>query len=309
MVNQHGGKHLIARHFHNQRGITMKKLLILMILFPLVCFGQTRPHWSQIEGTSVVMNTDGSNSSDTVTLENLELTGNLLGVEANFTGDVSVGGVELMKTGAKSNWFPQPKFDPALGSLTGYSFELIPAEINGVPVTQVATSAFEDMPLNTSINIPSNIVTLNVSCFKNAGLTGLTFDEGLQTAGSGVFYGNNISGEVVLPNSLLTVDSSFLRENEITHLTIGTGLTVIPHSFARVNNLTALVLPANISEIGTSAFRDNPVVDITIGADVTISSATASTMGSNWGFRDYYISQDEAAGQYLWDGTEWTGPF
>ena len=28
----------------------MKKLLILMILFPLVCLGQTRPHWLQIDG-------------------------------------------------------------------------------------------------------------------------------------------------------------------------------------------------------------------------------------------------------------------
>ena len=28
----------------------MKKLLILMILFPLVCFGQARPHWLQIQG-------------------------------------------------------------------------------------------------------------------------------------------------------------------------------------------------------------------------------------------------------------------
>ena len=36
------------------RGFFMKKLLILMILFPLVCFGQTRPHWLQLEGKPVV---------------------------------------------------------------------------------------------------------------------------------------------------------------------------------------------------------------------------------------------------------------
>ena len=44
-----------------------------------------------------LMNTDGSNASPTVTLEDLELTGDITGVNASFTGDVSAGGVELMK--------------------------------------------------------------------------------------------------------------------------------------------------------------------------------------------------------------------
>ena len=32
----------------------MKKLLILMILFPIVCFGRTRPHWLQLSGAPVI---------------------------------------------------------------------------------------------------------------------------------------------------------------------------------------------------------------------------------------------------------------
>ena len=47
--------------------------------------------------SGVVMRTDGSNSAAAVALKDLELTGNLIGVEASFTGAVSAGGVELMK--------------------------------------------------------------------------------------------------------------------------------------------------------------------------------------------------------------------
>lgn len=42
----------------------MKKLLLLMVLLPLVAFGQTKPHWSQVQGKPVVSIADYANEAD-----------------------------------------------------------------------------------------------------------------------------------------------------------------------------------------------------------------------------------------------------
>ena len=103
----------------------MKKLLILMILFPLVCFGQTRPHWSQVRTDN-----DGVNLKEYLTQGDLELAGDLTGVNASFTGDVSAGGVELMKYDGSNATSPAfiPKYveniyaqGAALGEVASYT--------------------------------------------------------------------------------------------------------------------------------------------------------------------------------------------
>ena len=67
----------------------MKKLLILMILFPLVCFGQTRPHWLQIQDRPGYVNPSAYHDGGSCWADALEAaaaTGKVL----HWTGTLSV---------------------------------------------------------------------------------------------------------------------------------------------------------------------------------------------------------------------------
>ena len=57
--------------------------------------------------------------------------------------------------------------------------------------------------------------------------------------------------------------------NNISSLTIGSGLTEMGNSTFRYNNLSSVTIPNNIIIIRASAFRDNPLETVTIGDGVT----------------------------------------
>lgn len=84
----------------------------------------------------------------------------------------------------------------------------IPAEINGLPVTVIGTSAFENGQV-MYLTIPSSVFVINDSSFRNcSNLTTVTFAENsqLQKIGNEAFYRTNGAGDslnsVELPESL-----------------------------------------------------------------------------------------------------------
>ena len=147
----------------------MKKLLILMILFPLVAFGQTVPHWTQIQSDPFAIATD------------VKIEGDLTGVNASFSGDVLSGGVELMKNdgsnavdtyspfsypvGAVAQWTARGSNSTSILSTGG----VIDTSGNGYHATAGAGTTIEVDPIKGQVfNLNTSAITINNAALQSS---------------------------------------------------------------------------------------------------------------------------------------------
>ena len=135
-------------------------------------------------------------------------------------------------------------------SITGYNTKggydvVIPSNINGKKVVEIATEAFQNKQL-TSVTIP----------------------EGITSVGYAAFSGNQLTS-VIIPNSVTNIYVHAFSENQLTSVTIPTSVTSIGHSAFYGNKLTSVTIPNSVTSIGDYAFQSNQLTSITIPSSVT----------------------------------------
>lgn len=123
-------------------------------------------------------------------------------------------------------------------SVTGYTGPggavVIPATIEGKPVTTIASNSFFNLASLTDIIFPNTLTNVGSLAFANCtGLRNLTLPPGV--IGSGVFSNCTALTNLVVPNN---VTSLFHRE------------------FSGCTALTSLTLPGSISSLGAQAFQN-----------------------------------------------------
>lgn len=111
---------------------------------------------------------------------------------------------------------------------------VIPAQIEGKPVTRIGRFAFEERSEVTSVTIPASVTVIDYSAF--ADCTGLT--------------------NLTIPGSVTNIgDWAFAGCTGLTSLTIAEGVTSIGKSaFSRCAGLITVTLPASTSSVDTSPF-------------------------------------------------------
>ena len=148
---------------------------------------------------------------------------------------------------------------------------VIPAEIDGKPVTSIGYRAFADSTLLTSITIPDSVKYIEMGAF--ASCTSLT--------------------DIVLPASLITIDTEAFRGcTMLTSVTIPDGVTDIgSYAFASCSALTKISLPDSVVVIGDRAFFDCPLLkSVTVPASVTVIGEYA--FGYHYDDDWYYTKTD-----------------
>ena len=136
-------------------------------------------------------------------------------------------------------------------------------------------SAFSGCPALESLKVPSSItkyegtygtaVTVGTGgvyihgAFKGlTKLNNLTFEDGLTTLGSGMFYGSGATtiANVVLPSSLTTIgESAFATAKLNNGITLNSNLTTIGNNaFYNATTLTSIALSEKVETIGAYAF-------------------------------------------------------
>jgi len=122
-------------------------------------------------------------------------------------------------------------------TITGYTGNVtkvvLPAEIEGIPVRTIGSSAFRNNKNITSIVIPNTVTTI---------------DNGASTAAVGAFSGCSNLSSVTLSNSLTKIGSN---------------------AFASCSKLTSIVIPNSVTSIGESAFLDTGLDSVAIPDSVT----------------------------------------
>jgi hypothetical protein len=149
----------------------------------------------------------------------------------------------------------------------GWDTELvIPAAINGKPVTVIGEKVFQKTGLTgitlpeglklirslafaenklTAVSIPSSVTHIGKQAFYNNQLTGVTLGDGVAYIDDYAFAGNKLTS-LTIPDTVLEIDGSF-GNNPLTSVTIGNGLVFVDQPFYDIpETLTSLTLGANI---------------------------------------------------------------
>jgi hypothetical protein len=156
--------------------------------------------------------------------------------------------------------------------LTGYTGPagpvIIPATINGLPVTTIEGSGFENKGI-TSVTISSNLTNIASQQFApNTSLTAFTVDTNnpvFSSAGGVLFdktqatlleYPPGVGGGYVVPDSVTAIGpSAFAACYFLSGVTMSTNVASLgPEAFAFCFGLTSVTIPTGVSSIGPDAF-------------------------------------------------------
>ena len=157
------------------------------------------------------------------------------------------------------------------GVITGYTESLpadlvIPATIEGYPVTKICDFAFEDCDILNSVVISDSVVDL----------------------GAGTFGSCKRLTSVIIGDGVSAVrDSAFCDCSALTYLVIGDSVTTIEYcAFDSCSSLPSVVIPDSVTSIGVWAFSDcSSLRSITIGENVNYTT--------EWTFRGTAYFNDD----------------
>ena len=167
----------------------------------------------------------------------------------------------------------------AQGTLTITSYDtsgglaiIIPSEINGIPVTAIATDAFKNKGL-TSVEIPNSVTSIGYAAFLNNQLTSVVIPNSVTSIGNSAFYNNKLTS-VEIPNSVTSIGNSAFYNNKLTSVVIPNSVTSIGNSAFYNNKLTSVEIPNSVTSIGNSAFYNNPLTSARVPTSTVIQANT-----------------------------------
>ncbi len=199
-----------------------------------------------------------------------------------YRGDIftiNSGGVVTLKASVDKN------------SLTTVT---IPNMINGITVTSIGDSTFEDFTSLTRVTLPNSVTSIGNNAFKNCtALNSVTLSNSVTSIGDWVFYNCRSLTRITLPNSLKTIGSdAFANCVSLTSIVIPNSVTLIDiATFAYCTSLTSVTLPNSLKVIRNTAFIlctsltsitiPNSVTRIDMGAFYQCYSLTSVTLSNS----------------------------
>ena len=161
---------------------------------------------------------------------------------------------------------------------------VIPAEIEGKPVTEIGDKAFLNCRELQSIEIPDSITAIGNSAFYGCSkLTDIMLPASVTTIGATAFYGCRLLRSIAIPGSITTIYSyAFENCRRLTNIVITDGVTKIGNSaFAACDAMTSVTIPASVTAIGDNAFSGCPLRDFYYTGTVAQWSAVSVGPGND----------------------------
>lgn len=146
----------------------------------------------------------------------------------------------------------------------------IPSYINGMPVTTIASLAF-NAKIFHSVTIPDTVKVIEPRAFEACTITSVSLPDSLESIGAYAFSRSWLES-VTVPAGVKTIEeSTFAGCDRMTSVTLEGAELIKVNAFLNCNNITSLTIPDNCKADGnTMAFSDCKKLD-------TINGYTAVT--------------------------------
>ena len=151
---------------------------------------------------------------------------------------------------------------------------VIPARINGKPVTEIGVMAFYVCKGLTGVTIPDGVTTIGSYVFHSCeNLTSVTIPGSVTTIGDHAFTGCTALAGITIPNGVTEINPYIFHYcASLTNVTIPRGVTAIwTSAFECCSGLTSVTIPDSVQKIWDHVFKACAgLTDITIPGSVTL---------------------------------------
>ena len=133
---------------------------------------------------------------------------------------------------------------------------VIPAQIDGLSVSEIGKKAFYNNDTIKSVIIPNGVKTLGASAFNNCNeLWNVFLPDTLESIGAQTFMQCLKLGSIILPNGLKSIDSYAFSGNYLEKVVLPEGLLSLGnYAFDNSFRLKTIVFPNSLTSIGTNMF-------------------------------------------------------
>ena len=167
-------------------------------------------------------------------------------------------------------------FDPVAGAIiradSSVTEAVIPASIDGIPVTAIGAEAFQNCKSLISVTIPNSVTSIGDFAFTNcSSLTGVTIPDSVTSIGWLAFCGCAALTDITLPGGITDIaDSTFADCGSLSSVTIPNSVTSIGMNvFENCGSLTGITIPGSVTSIGYGAFKSSGLTSVTVPDSVT----------------------------------------
>lgn len=170
-------------------------------------------------------------------------------------------------------------------TVDGLEYEVTSTNPNEVTITG-GTPATTDLVIPPSVTDNGTTYSVTIigelafGLFDGEGnpaiITSVSIPNTVRIIENSAFSEKQLTGDLILPNSVIEIGSSAFLANQITSVTLSENLIEIPSSAFSNNALTTLTIPSAVTTIANSAFTNNTITEVTALATLAPTIMTSS---------------------------------